>query len=717
MRSGRCRTTGSINIYKVLDSMKYSFIVICAVTLVAACGQVASTGGGRVATISAFAETTPTVMDGANDPAVWVNSADPEQSRIVASGLEGGIEIYDLSGERIAEVSDRPVTLIDVHYGFPLGAEYVDIAIAADVAESALIAYVIDEEGLREVTARPLLTEAEIGGLCIYRSPLSSKYYVFAVAPAGVIQQWELFEQSAAIDALLVRSIPVGFDAGHCVAHDNGSAIYFAEEAVGVWRISAEPESDAEKTPIDLISPFGNFSGDVKGLAILENDDGLGYLLASDADANLFQVYNLDDGAHAGTFEIKSGDHADAVEETEGIASSPVGGSDGGALIVVADDSNEDEPTNYKLLDWSSIATQLKLRDGKPLDPTKPMDSGAIVVSATVETDPVRSYGDAADDPAIWVHPDDPSLSLIIGTEKKRGLNVYDLAGNELQSLADGRMNNVDIRYGFDLGGKSVDVLTASNRSNDSIAIYVIDPDSRTLRSVAVEVIDSGMTDPYGQCMYRSAKSGEYFVIINDSSGLVRQWQLEASDDEYIGATLVREFQLDSQTEGCVADDATGDLYIGQEDFGIWKYSAEPTANEDRTLVDTVDGGNLTADVEGLAIYHGPGETGYLLVSNQGADNYAVYRREGDNEFIGHFHVVTNELLGIDGSSETDGIDVTSANLGDAFPNGLFVAQDGRNISPDERQNFKLVPWERIAEAMGLESHRGYNPRIENEQE
>ena len=83
---------------------------------------------------------------------------------------------------------------------------------------------------------------------------------------------------------------------------------------------------------------------------------------------------------------------------------------------------------------------------------------------------------------------------------------------------------------------------------------------------------------------------------------------------------------------------------------------------------------------------------------------------------MGNFHVVTNELLGIDGSSETEGIDVTSANLGDAFPNGLFVAQDGRNISPDERQNFKLVPWERIAEAMGLESHRGYNPRIENEQ-
>ena len=695
--------------------MKFSFVVIAAVMLIAACGKLASIEDRPAVSVSAFAETTPTTMDGAVDPAIWVNRENAEQSLIVASGVEGGIELYDLRGERIAEVTDRPITLVDVHYGFPLGSERVDIAIAYDIAESALIAYAIDANGLRKISSQLFLTEAEIAGLCIYRSPLSSKYYAFAVAAAGIIQQWELFGHSGELDARLVRSIPVGFDAGHCVARDSGSAIYFSQETVGVWRLDAEPESDAEKTPIDIVSPFGTFTGDVKGVAIVEHDDGSGYLIASDADASLFQVYSLDDGEHAGTFAVEAGEHVDAVEEAEGIASAPIGGSNGGALIVVADDSNDDGPTNYKLIDWSSVASQLKLREGKPLDPTDPSESNTIVVSASIETEPVRTYGDAADDPAIWVHPTDPAQSLIIGTQKKRGLNVYDLEGKELQSLADGRMNNVDIRYGFDLGGKPVDVLTATNRSNDSIAIYAIDPHSRTLRNVAVEVIDSGMTDPYGQCMYHSALSGDYFVIINDSSGLVKQWRLEASDDEYITATVVREFKLDSQTEGCVADDDSGDLYIGEEDFGIWKYSAEPDANEERTLVDTVDGGNLTADVEGLSIYHGPGKTGYLIVSNQGADNYAVYRREGDNEFVGHFHVVANELLGIDGSSETDGIDVTSANLGAAFPNGLFVAQDGRNITPDERQNFKLVPWERIAEAMGLESHQGYNPRIDHE--
>ena len=54
-------------------------------------------------------------------------------------------------------------------------------------------------------------------------------------------------------------------------------------------------------------------------------------------------------------------------------------------------------------------------------------------VTATMETAPVPSEDDAADDPCIWIHPTDPSLSTIIGTHKKEGagLLVYALEGNE----------------------------------------------------------------------------------------------------------------------------------------------------------------------------------------------------------------------------------------------------------------------------------------------
>ena len=49
----------------------------------------------------------------------------------------------------------------------------------------------------------------------------------------------------------------------------------------------------------------------------------------------------------------------------------------------------------------------------------------SVTPTAKVATEPVPSTGDAADDPAIWIHPDDPARSLVLGTDKK-GLAIQD---------------------------------------------------------------------------------------------------------------------------------------------------------------------------------------------------------------------------------------------------------------------------------------------------
>src|SRR5262245_4096795 len=43
--------------------------------------------------------------------------------------------------------------------------------------------------------------------------------------------------------------------------------------------------------------------------------------------------------------------------------------------------------------------------------------AAALPVSATVGTAQVPNDGDAADDPAIWVHPGNPALSTVISTD------------------------------------------------------------------------------------------------------------------------------------------------------------------------------------------------------------------------------------------------------------------------------------------------------------
>jgi 3-phytase len=329
--------------------------------------------------------------------------------------------------------------------------------------------------------------------------------------------------------------------------------------------------------------------------------------------------------------------------------------------------------------------------------PTGTVNSGLI--SATVETDPASHAGDATDDGAIWRDDGDPSRSTLIGTDKQGAMEVYALDGSRIQSTATtGRWNNVDIRDGFPLGGHDVSLVVASKQDGLDLGVWRVDPATRNLVDVSAGV-SSALDNNYGLCMYQGG--GKTYVFVNSeeaggsgqNAGEVEQIELFDDGSGKVAGRTVRTFDVGSQTEGCVADDELGHLYIGEEDVGIWKYGAEPDSGATRTLVDsTGPDGRLAADVEGLTMAYGANGTGYLIASSQGNNSFVVYKREGNNDHVKTFKVSPGD--GIDGVGETDGIDVTTMDLGPDFPSGVFIAQDGTNDSGN--QNFKLVPYQRI---------------------
>ena len=67
---------------------------------------------------------------------------------------------------------------------------------------------------------------------------------------------------------------------------------------------------------------------------------------------------------------------------------------------------------------------------------------------------------------------------------------------------------------------------------------------------------------------------------------------------------------------------------------------------------------------------------------------------------MGLVQITADKAAQIDGVSETDGLDVTNANLGERFTEGLWVVQDGRNVMPSETQNFKLVAGASLKDAI-----------------
>ncbi len=327
-------------------------------------------------------------------------------------------------------------------------------------------------------------------------------------------------------------------------------------------------------------------------------------------------------------------------------------------------------------------------------------------VSPTVETDPVSSSGDAADDPCLWIHPRDPSLSRIYGTDKDRGLAVYDLTGNELQFLEDAAINNADLRYNFPLAGKCIALVAGSVADEKQILFHKVDPVTGLLSRAGS--IPTGIST-YGICLYVSPKSGKYYVCVNSKGGKFEQYHIYDDGTGKIAGKLVRAFSVGSAAEGMVADDFYGTLFVGEEEVALWCYGAEPDTGDDRILIDQTGGdGHLAADVEGLAIYYSVDGTGYLIASSQGNDRFIFYERKLPCAYLATLSLVSGS--GIDGVTHTDGIDVTNANLGPAFPFGLFVAQDDRN--DEGNQNYKLTPWHRIAgECPSLHIDTSWDPR------
>lgn len=327
------------------------------------------------------------------------------------------------------------------------------------------------------------------------------------------------------------------------------------------------------------------------------------------------------------------------------------------------------------------------------------------LVTAVTETEEVPQHKneDAADDPAIWIHPGDPSKSVIIGTDKEGGLATYNLKGDELNYFYTGDMNNCDLRYNFPLTGKKADILAASNRTSHSLSLFKI-RENGILDTLHVRIITSEMKDEvYGLCMYVSPKTDNYYVFMNSKAGEVEQFELIASGEECrVDAKLVRSFSVGTQTEGMVADDEHGILYLGHEVAGIWKFDAEPDGSNEGAFVElsSEENPNIRYDVEGLAIYDAGSGEGYLIASSQGNYSYAVFERRGNNKYLGSFRITDSEQ--IDGVEETDGIDVTHVPVTPEYPAGMLVVQDGFNYEGNKKksQNFKLVSWAAIKKAL-----------------
>lgn len=331
----------------------------------------------------------------------------------------------------------------------------------------------------------------------------------------------------------------------------------------------------------------------------------------------------------------------------------------------------------HSLFTLSVFATALSACTEQPEPGLAP-----VSVPAALETAATGGQGDAADDPGFW-RAENPAESRILGTDKDVGLYVYDLDGATVQFLEVGRMNNVDVAYGFDAGGVNTDIAVATDRTRIGLAVFFVDPETGTFSEAPGGYLPHYFVDPYGLCLWERGNGQVDVFFTEDDTGRMSQMRL-GFDDGQMTATEVRAFTLGTITEGCAVDDRTGTVFMAEENIGVWRFSADPDAGDDREMFALIDGEALVADAEGVAIwedlYHGD----TLIVSSQGDSAYAVFDLQ-TGDLLARFEINGGD---IDRTTETDGIDVHALPL-PGYPSGVFLAQDDSEDSGG--QNFKLV--------------------------
>ncbi|SDE52322.1 phytase [Glycomyces harbinensis] len=361
----------------------------------------------------------------ADDPAIWVDEDDPEDSLVITTAKEAGIYVYDLEGNEVQHIEPREApgeddapgryNNVDLISDFKLDGEKVDLAVASDRGMDTLGVFKIEDGELEDVTAAsgPLIfseNQEEINGekTAYGLATWQDRSGAYALVSRNAVSEVALLKLKADGDEVTwqkVRTLdlPAEFNLpndttwspcddtgqeaqveGMVVDKTTGTA-YLGQELVGIWKVDADLKGDAElvDTAIEFGLPgvydpetdeceYGTNPGyggehlhtDIEGLTIYYTSRDKGYLLASSQGDDTYGVYEIEgDNDYLGNFGIESG-KVDSTQHSDGadVVNVSLPGYRGG-LLVVQDGDNTPEGSEESSTNFKFVAWNEVVKD------------------------------------------------------------------------------------------------------------------------------------------------------------------------------------------------------------------------------------------------------------------------------------------------------------------------------------------------------------------
>jgi 3-phytase len=318
---------------------------------------------------------TERVRGDSDDPAIWVNSAEPERSLILGTdkdAQDGGLYVFDLAGKIQADKTVRGLKRpnnVDVAYGLRLGGRSVDVAVVTERNTGRLRIFTVpdlrpvDGGGMPVFDGDPQRLPMGIG---LYTRPRDGALFAIVsgrVGPQeGYLWQYRLEDDGTGV----VRAIKVrefgrfsGRKEIESVAVDNElGRVYYSDEQVGIREYAADPEAPDAGRELSVFATSG-FAGDHEGISIFPTEAGRGYVIVSNQDGGTFEVFTREEaaagaGGHRYVGSLQLSVHtSDGNEVTKRIASPPF---PGGLFVAMSDDRT------FHYYAWADLAAALDAR-------------------------------------------------------------------------------------------------------------------------------------------------------------------------------------------------------------------------------------------------------------------------------------------------------------------------------------------------------------------
>lgn len=251
--------------------------------------------------------TEPTKHD-TDDPAIWINRADPARSLILGTdkNVDGALYVFGLDGriqhDKVVRGLVRPNN-VDIAYGVLVGGKPVDIAVVTERYAHRLRVYRLPDmapidgggipvfvgEAARDCMGIALYTRAGDGAVFAivsrsdYRAPRQGYLHQYRLIDDGTGTLRGVFARSFGewSGTKEIEAIAVDDELGH---------VYFSDENYGIRKYHADPAADDADEQLAVIGREG-FVEDREGISIYRTGPGTGYLIVSDQQRNAFRIY------------------------------------------------------------------------------------------------------------------------------------------------------------------------------------------------------------------------------------------------------------------------------------------------------------------------------------------------------------------------------------------------------------------------------------------